>query len=111
MYAAFYGCTGLTGNIPDLSKMTRCTSMAYAFYGCTGLTGNVDVFTGNMTNLTTSANAFYNNKSLTGAGSNFINIAKSPSYTVGTASTNSSYRTFYGCTNLTDWATIPAEYK
>jgi hypothetical protein len=109
--AAFQSCTGLTGSIPDLSKMTLCTSMPFTFYGCTGLTGNVDVFTGNMTNLTTSAYCWYGCVSLSGAGSNFIGITKSPSYTVGTASTNSSYRTFYNCTNLSDWATIPADYK
>ena len=85
--------------------------MPFTFYGCTGLTGNVDVFTGNMTNLTTSAYCWYGCVSLSGAGSNFIGITKSPSYTVGTASTNSSYRTFYNCTNLSDWATIPADYK
>jgi hypothetical protein len=41
----------------------------------------------------------------------FVNAPKAATYTVGTNSTNSSYRTFFGCTNLSDYAEIPAAYK
>ena len=114
MAYTFSYCRGLTGSIPNISTMTNNTSMEYAFYNCTGLTGSTETIfynTNNFTKIKTSANAFAGVVGLTGSGMRWVNAQKAASYTVGTASTNSSYRTFYGCTNLSDYATIPAEYK
>jgi hypothetical protein len=52
---------------------------------------------------------------LSGRGMPFVLAAQSGlfknTYTIGTNTTSSSYRTFYGCTNLEDYADIPIEFK
>jgi hypothetical protein len=78
------------------------------------MTNTVDSLFGDysgLTKVTTSSNMCSGCIGLSGVGSNFVNAVKSASYNVGTDPTNSSYRTFYNCTNLTDYATIPAAYK
>ena len=110
----FVNCSGLTGAIPDISTMPNNTWLGFTFYNCTGLTGTVEsIFsnTNNLSKIRTSVNCFYNVSKLTGNGMWFVNAQKAASYTVGTNSNDSSYHTFYGCTNLSDWATIPNDYK
>jgi hypothetical protein len=94
--------------------MTNNTSLYAAFGNCTGLTGTVETIfanTNNLTKITTSSSCFVGVRNLTGNGMRFVNAPKAATYTVGTNSTNSSYRTFLGCTNLSDYAEIPAAYK
>jgi len=113
LYYAWYGCTGLK-TAPAVNALTEVTTLSAAWYSCSGLTNTLDsIFGGytSLTNITTSQNAFYNCYRMSGVGSNFVNAIKHPTYSVGTATNNSSYRTFYNCTNLTDYATIPAAYK
>jgi hypothetical protein len=109
----FDGVVNVTGQIPDLSHFPKNLYFDRIAYNCSKLTSNADIVfsdTNGFTALRSSANAFYNNVSMTGNGMRFVTARKSALYTVGTASTNSSYRTFYSCTNLTDYKEIPEEY-
>ena len=106
-------CTN-AANFPSVATLTNVTTLFNTWARCTAFTNTPDSLFGDysgLTKLTDSRGAFSNCVAMSGVGSNFVNAVKSASYTVGTASTNSSYRTFYNCTNLSDWATIPAEYK
>ena len=112
--STFLNCQGLTGSISDVTTMTNLTDIAAAFYGCTNLTGVIETIfsnTNNLTKLTTSAQCFRNNYKLTGNGMRFVNAPKSASYVTNGGSLSSSYQTFLNCTNLSDYATIPAWYK
>jgi hypothetical protein len=83
----FSGCSNLAVNVSDLvdnMDFTSCVSTSRFFNSCTNLTGN---------------------------GQDLIDKPKAAGYTVGTATNTGSYRTFFNCTGLTDFATIPAAYK
>jgi len=45
-----------------------------------------------------------------GNGSDFTGKTFAGGYTIGPAPTDSSYRTFYGCTLLTDYATLGPDW-
>lgn len=105
-------CTRLQ-SAPVISTLTNLTTIQSAWYNCPALTSSVDSIFGDYTCLkkvTTSSEAFSGDGNLTGVASNFINAPKAASYTVSTNASSSSYRTFYGCTNLTDYKEIWAEY-
>jgi surface protein len=94
----------------DVSKVSQFLQM---FRNCTALNQTVE----NMTNiwvmtLAISSNQMFSGCSnLTGNGNYFISKPKAAGYVVSTASTSGSYRTFFNCVSLTDFATIPAAYK
>ena len=109
---AFYGCTGLTGEliIPDsvetigtyafqnCSKLTSITignSVKtigdYAFYGCTGLTGEL-IIPDSVETIGTYA---------------FQNCSKLTSVTIGNGTTSIGGRAFSGCSGLTGELIIP----
>jgi hypothetical protein len=64
-----------------------------------------------MTAVTTTNQMFSGCNNLTGNGQDLIDKPKAAGYTVGTGSGTGSYRTFFNCTSLTDFATISANYK
>jgi hypothetical protein len=110
-------CTSLQQG-PSIQTLTKLKNTDLAFYNCP-LTNTVQSILGSplmvLTGLVNSAQMFSGDVSLSGQGMPFVTAATSglfaASYTIGTASTNSSYRTFYGCTNLSDYADIPAAFK
>ena len=81
---AFFGCTGLTGNIPGWDDCI--TNAEYTFGSCTGLTGNIPEWG---VNILDAGHTYYNCIGLTG------NI---PEW--GTK-IKDSIGTYYGCTHLT----------
>jgi len=64
-----------------------------------------------MSRVTTTNQMFSGCTNLTGNGQSLIDKPKAAGYTVGTASNTGSYRTFFNCTSLTDFATISVNYK
>lgn len=98
---------------PKLTNMPSASTFQLMFDVCSNATGTVEgIFTGGTyTNLQDARQMFYGCKKLTGNASYFTNLVKHANFTVGTATTNSSYQMFYGCTNLTDWATLSAAWK
>ena len=111
-------CTSLQQG-PSIQTMTKLKNIDQAYMNCSSLTNTVQSILGSplmvLTGLVNSAYMFSGDVSLSGQGMPFVTAATSglfaASYTIGTASTNSSYRTFYGCTNLSDYADIPAAFK
>ena len=105
---AFYECRSLPSIPPGLfGKNTAVTSFAYAFYGCTNLTSfPSDLFAKN-TNVTTYASAFEGCIRLTGASPTNSAGLKLWELTPTPIGTNC----FKNCSNLTDYATIPAGWK
>lgn len=105
---AFYQCRALT-SIPQglFDKNTAVTTFASAFYGCTNLTSLPSDLFANNANVTNFTSAFENCSQLTGesptgpAGKKLWELIPAP---IGT-------RCFRGCTSLTDYAAIPAEWK
>jgi len=111
---AWWGSQRTVDGFPSIQTLSNLTTIAGAWYFGLGYTNTVGKILGDCTQfskLTTSANAFANCTNMTGYGMTFVNCTKSASYTVGTTSDKSSYRTFYNCSNLLDWASIPVEYK
>jgi hypothetical protein len=105
---AFSECRALSSIPPGLfNGNPAVTTFANAFYGCTNLTSfPSDLFAKN-TNVTSYASTFQGCMRLTGAsptnsaGQKLWELTPPPT---GTAC-------FRNCTNLTDYATIPAEWK
>jgi hypothetical protein len=89
------------------------TSFENVFYQCSNLASSVSdiVLNMDMTKVTTTKQMFQTCTQLTGNGQSLIDKPKAAGYSVGTASNTGSYRTFFNCTALTDFATIPAAYK
>ena len=114
MTQMFQGCTGLV-TIPTnlFNTNTKVTTYASAFLGCSSLNISVSSLVSgmSMTFVTTTNQMFSGCAALTGLGQDLIDKPKSGSYTVGTGSGTGSYRTFFNCTALTDYATISANYK
>jgi hypothetical protein len=117
--AAFQFCSALTGDYPTISNLWKLTTTREAFRG-TRMTNNTrtvaDIFgTAGFTNLTTANQMFAESgpqfSGLLGSASDFTNLTFHANFTVGTASTNSSYRMFQNQTNLTDFATMDAAWK
>ena len=112
--SAFLNCSGLTGHYPSLDGLTALTSIANAFEGVRLNTNTSTVAyifgAGNFTNLTTANSCFsvasLSYAGLQGTGSDFTNKTFAATFTVGSASTNSSYRMFYNQTNITDWSAL-----
>jgi hypothetical protein len=92
---------------------TVATNYSRAFFGCTALNYSVLTLVDGMTMtaVTTTNQMFSGCANLTGNGQDLIDKPKAAGYTVGTATNTGSYRTFFNCTGLTDFATIPAAYK
>jgi hypothetical protein len=111
------GCTSVVDAFPNVSTLTNVTDMRHTWSGNTGYTGDIAVIFANtnagMPFLTTSSNAFANCRSMTGNGMRFVNMSKSATYWANTGGPAfvSCAKTFYNCTNLSDYATIPLEYK
>jgi hypothetical protein len=100
----FSGCANLASVPTDLFN---------CFSGCDNLgTSVTSIVSGmTMTACTTTNQMFNSCTSLTGNGQDLIDKPKAAGYTVGTASNTGSYRTFFNCAALTDFATISANYK
>lgn len=105
---AFYQCRSLTSVPQGLFDQNKTvTTFAYTFYGCTNLTSLPAGLFANNTNVTTFSSAFENCLRLTGesptgpGGKKLWDLTPTP---VGTGC-------FRNCTNLTDYNTIPAEWK
>ena len=110
----FRQCNNLTTVPTNLFNLnTKVTNYATAFFNSGNLNVNVSSLVSGMdfTKCTTTNQMFSGCTSLTGNGQDLINKSKAPGYTVGTASNTGSYRTFFGCTSLNDFATISANYK
>jgi hypothetical protein len=92
---------------------TLCTNYQNVFFNCTNLATSVSdiVLNMDMTAVTTTNQMFSGCTNLTGNGQDLIDKPKAAGYTVGTDTNTGSYRTFFNCTGLTDFATIPAAYK
>jgi hypothetical protein len=114
---AFYNCTGLTGSIPALSTLTGLTDLSLAFYNCSGLVGNTStvaqIFGGaSYPNLITANQCFASSVPyLLGNAADFISLTKNAGFTVGPGAGTGSYRMFHGQITLTDYATMPADWK
>ena len=108
------GCTNLT-TIPTnlFNNTSNVTSYSQAFLNCPNLNISVSSLVSgiDMTKVTTTNQMFSGCTSLTGNGQDLIDKPKAAGYTVGTGSTTGSYRTFFNCTSLSDFATISANYK
>ena len=103
---AFYGCTGLTG---DLTVPAGVTSIGgYAFYGCTGLTGDLTIPVG-VTSIgdyafsgCTGLTSVTTGEGVTSIGhSAFYGCTGLTSVTIGEGVTSIWYNAFSGCTGLT----------
>jgi hypothetical protein len=83
------------------------------FFGCITLNASVSALVDglDMTRVTTTNQMFSGCVNLIGNGADLIAKPKAAGYVVGTATNTGSYRTFFNCTGLTDFATIPAAYK
>jgi hypothetical protein len=117
---AFYSCTLLTGHYPTLDGLTALTNILAAFYNTQGMIANTSTVAyifgpGNFTNLVTAAWCFNQSSgayaSLLGNGSDFTNKTFAATFTVGSASTNSSYHMFYNQTTLTDYTALGTSWR
>lgn len=100
---------------PSLTNLPSCSNFNYMFEWCTNATGTVEsIFAGGtFTNLKLAIRMFTNCVRLAGNASYFTNAVNCPKradFTIGNATTCSSYRCFYGCTNLTDWPTLSTNW-
>jgi PKD domain len=106
--AAFYGCTNLTSPIPSFAGLSGITSLNSSFALCPNIVQTILSVTASVitANITDSRGLFTSCTGLTGNGSDFTSRTFSGSYTICATSSCSSYRTFFGCTGLTDYATL-----
>ena len=117
LYMTWAYCFNVTNDFPNVSPLTNLTTCVSAWANNTGYTGDIAVIFANtnagMPFLTTSSNAFANCNRMTGNGMRFVNMSKSATYWANTNGPAfiSCAKTFLNCTNLSDYAIIPAEYK
>ena len=112
-FATFQG-TPITSIPTDLfDNCPSVISFAQTFSNCVNLPVSVSFLVSGMTmnSCTTTNQMFSGCTSITGNGADLIAKPKAAGYTVGTGALTGSYRTFYLCTSLIDYATIPADYK
>jgi hypothetical protein len=115
--STYYQCYSITNEFPDVSTHTNVTTMFNCWANNRGYTGDIARMFSNtnagMPFLTTSVGAFSNCISMTGQGMRFVNMSKSAAYWANTGGPAfvSCAKTFFNCTNLSDYATIPGEYK
>lgn len=110
----WYHVTGLanTNDFPAVSNLTKVTTMLRAWRGCNGsyfsvqsVLGDCLWITGQVKNV---SQAFQDNIRMTGQGMPLVTaITNSPGYPTGYTITDC----FQNCTNLSDWADIPAAFK
>jgi hypothetical protein len=98
---------GLFDNCPNV------TNFAETFLGNSSLNVNISdlVLNMDMTKVTTTRQMFSGCSSIVGNGQDLIDKPKAAGFVVSTAINSGSYRTFFNCTSLNDFATIPAEWK
>jgi hypothetical protein len=101
--SCFFGCTSLTTTPTNLfDQNINAVNFSGTFYNCRALT-NVIQFTYN-TNVTIFSNVYYmstTSNALTGTAPEIWNRTPTPTGT----------RAFYNCTGLTNYASIPSNFK
>lgn len=110
----FGRCTNLVTVPTNLfNNNTLVTNYARAFESCPNLNISISSFVSGMTmtSVTTTSRMFSGCSLLIGNGQDLINKTKAGGYTVGTGSNTGSYRTFFDCVSLADYATISVAYK
>lgn len=115
-YQTFRNCTSLTslpeGLFSGISGAVRRSTYAGIFYGCTGLVGEIPLgFFGDITSGIEDAGAlgyaFYNCSGLTGPSARLPN----GQYLYNVLSIEVGDGMYYGVTGLTDYSSIPADWK
>jgi hypothetical protein len=112
LLSAWQDCSGNTNAFPAVSNLTKVTTLSSTWQGCSAsyfniqdVLGNCSWITGQVKNV---ASAFNGNIRMTGNGMPLVTaITNSPGYPTGYTITDC----FHDCTNLTDWADIPAAFK
>jgi len=99
-------------NFPTVSNLTKATTFAGTWYYCTNMQNTVQSLLGDCSWITGQVKnvsyTFYGCRRLKGNGMPLVTaITNSPGYPTGYTITDC----FQDCTNLTDWATIPAAFK
>ena len=121
----FQGCTALKEvSASEFASMTAVTNVGNMFNGCTGLASFPTDFFDNMKSITNIGNLFNGCVNLTGESPYTVvngvkyhlyertgeNQAASGLKALATAASNRK-GAFTGCTGLSDYDSIPAEYK
>lgn len=106
----WYGCNN-TPDFPSVSNLVKVTSMVWTWRDCAKLTNSVQDLLGDCLWITGQvknvSHAFNGCVSLSGLGQPLVTaITNSPGYPTGYTVTDC----FNNCTNLTDYATLPAEF-
>jgi hypothetical protein len=96
----FGNCTSLT-TAPSFSTNTAVTDFSACFYGCTSLTTAPSGMFDNCTLVTDYSYCFYYCFGLTGNSIQLWNLIPTPT---GTSC-------YYSCTGLSDYASIPSNWK
>jgi hypothetical protein len=109
---AWFNCSGIKNGFPNISALTKLNNFSYAWYGCSGNTNSIQGVLGDCSWITGQvknvANAFDGCVRMTGNGMPLVTaITNSPGYPTGYTITDC----LQNCTNLTDWADIPAAFK
>lgn len=99
--SCFNDCSNASGPVPKMTNMTLCTDATSYVTGSPFTSIPSDAFDG-CTSLEYVGNMFKNLTSLTGNSYQFWNWADQP---------DAKAECYQNCTNLTDYASIPAAYK
>ena len=101
----FYNCSGLTGAIPaglfDNNPLVSTGGFLQTFYNCSGLTGIPANLYTNCPNVTSYAYCHFGNTGITSAVPELWNLTPQPTGT----------QCFWNCTNASNYADIPADWK
>ena len=111
LYGTWYNCTA-TKYFPAVNTLTNVTTLFATWTSCTGMQNTVASLLGDCSWITGQVKnvdrTFENCYDLKGEGMPLVTaITNSPGYPTGYTITTC----FQNCTNLTDWATIPAGWK
>ena len=117
-----YLCSGapFNGNLKTISNCLKLASIDNAFENMNRMTNSTTTVSqifgsSSRSNLVTAKSAFSvangSRAWLRGNAVDFIKLEKSPTFVTNTLSSAGSYRMFYFQTNLTDYSTIPADWK
>jgi hypothetical protein len=98
----WYGCSAAT-SFPVVSTLTNVNTLFETWYGCSAMTNIPTLFT-NSTALVNVSYAFSGDANMKGSSVQFWNKTNFPNITV-------SNNCYTGCTNLSDYATIPTGWK
>jgi hypothetical protein len=102
LFSTWQNCSAAT-SFPVVSTLTNVNTLFETWYGCSAMTNIPTLFT-NSTALVNVSYAFSGDANMKGSSVQFWNKTNFPNITV-------SNNCYTGCTNLSDYATIPTGWK